>query len=370
MKHRTLIVALGLGALALAIGLAAGLILAWAVWPARYSGAGLADLSPAEKEAYIVLVGAAYEKECDLDRAQERLERLQAPNMAQWLAELAETYVADGRDPRETRYLVGLANAYGMASPALLAYVSTATPVPIPTLPPTPIPTDMAIPGAERSGTPLPTATSTPIPPPTDIPPTDTPLPPTATDTPKPQPTAAPATAKPKATAVPKPPTATPTPKPAAQPGVDFRVKEARLFTYDEGGCCANGLIQVRVYDVDGAPLDGILVHMLWSGQAGGSDPLPTGDKGPGITEHVMFGGGEQVQIAGHVDGRKFSSQTTRELRFRSPGPSYDELVGANCCGPLDRQMEWGECQTNPPFDCGGHWSYLVIFQATHRIRP
>ena len=356
MNKRALIVALGLGALALVIGIAAGVFLARTVWPVRYAGAGLPDLSPSEKEAYIILAGAAYDQDHDLDKAKERLARLEAPNIAQWLAELAETYAGEGRDPHETRYLIGLADAYGMASPALLAYLATATPVPSPTPSSTPIPTD----------TPLPTATDTSVPLPTDLPPTDTPPPPTATDTPQPQPTAAPTAAKPKATAAPQPPTATPTPKPA---GVDFKVREARLLTYAEGGCCNQGLIRVQVLDVDGTPLDGILVRMIWSSQAGVPD-FVTGAKGPGTIEHNMNMGGEQVTIVGNTGGRTFTSQTTRDLRFRSPGPSYDELIAANCCGSDQKghQMQMVDCQSG--FDCGGHWDYLVVFQATHRIRP
>lgn len=353
MKNRAVAVGLALMALSIVAGIGIGLVVGWVVWPLNGKNATLADLAPAYKEDYIVLVSAAYARDGGLDKAQSRLDQLQAPNAAQWVADLADAYIREGRDPRDLQCLVALADGLGIADSTMLAAVATDTPVPLPT--PTPLPTDTA--------TPIPT--DTPVPPTDTSAPTDTSVPPTDTSVP-PTDTAVPP--KPAATRAPTRPAPTATPKPAPKPAVDFRVKEARLFTYDEGGCCGNGLIQIRVLDVDGTPLDGIKVHMIWSSQAGAPDPPPTGDKGPGVTEHVQFGGGEEVIVVGHVDGRSFSSEKTRRLGFRDPGPSYAELQAANCCGPLDRQLEWAQCEAE--FNCGGHWPYLVIFQATHRIRP
>src|SRR5512136_2447961 len=102
MRERTLLLALGLAALGLIAGIAIGLVLGWVVWPVNYDGAKLLDLAPQDKEAYIVLVGAAYNQDRDLDKARERLTSLDVPNAAQWVAELADTYIREGRDKTET----------------------------------------------------------------------------------------------------------------------------------------------------------------------------------------------------------------------------------------------------------------------------
>jgi hypothetical protein len=144
-------------------------------------------------------------------------------------------------------------------------------------------------------------------------------------------------------------------------------VLEAGLIPYEEGGCDATGIIHVEVYDVDGTPLDGILVRFVWSHKQGVPD-LATGEKGPGIVEHSMNHGGEQVTILGHIDGRTFTSETTRDLRFDNPGPSLDELLAANCCAgeAAGRQIQMDDCLagTFP----NRHWDYRVKFQSTHQI--
>jgi len=75
MKDRSLLLALGLAALGLIAGIAIGLVLGWVVWPPDYAGATLPDLAPQDKEAYIVLVGAAYNQDRNLDKARECLAR-------------------------------------------------------------------------------------------------------------------------------------------------------------------------------------------------------------------------------------------------------------------------------------------------------
>jgi hypothetical protein len=371
MRDRTTLLLLGSIALISLIGLIASLALVVAAGSQDEAGVSVADLGVHQKEDYIVLVAAAYAQDLDLEKAQESLDRLQAPNPAHWVAEVADKYIQEGEDAQDTQNLVRLAGALGVVSPSMVAHLPTYTPLPTRTPPPTPVSTNTPVPASAAAPSPkptdLPTATPTrPLPTSTDTPvqPTDTATAVPSTDTP-----AAPTyTPKPKRTNTPKP---TSTPKPPPTPSVDFVVTEARLFSYDEGGCCANGLILVEVLDVDGVPLDGIHVRMIWSHAAGAPDLPPTGDKGPGRTEHAMFHGGEQVTVLGHVDGRSFASEVTRDLRFTGPGPSFDEVVAANCCGDADRQLQWDDCNAGLiDVKCNGHWSYVVKFQATHRIRP
>lgn len=368
MENRALFVRLGLGALTLVVVLAAGCLLGWIIFSFALGGTSPADLAPEHKEDYTVLVGAAYACDHDLAKAQARLDLLGLPNSAQWVAELTETYIREGRDECDVMSLVGLSDALGVSSVSMLAYLPTIIPLPTSTWPPTAVPSNTLVPtpSATASSTateppaPTPTrsATNTPTVPvatDTSAPPTETPAP---SDTPKP--------AKPTNTLQPKP---TNTPAPPTQPPVDFRVTHAALVPWEEGGCCNQGLIRVQVLDVDGEPLDGVYVRFVWTHKLDPTD-LTSGDKGPGLVELVLNSDGEQVTLVGHVDGRSFVSETTRVLRIGNPPPSLDELLAANCCAgeAASRQQQMDDCLSG---DIGcGHWDYFVQFQATHRIRP
>ena len=172
-KRTGLIVAI-LVILGLTAGAVVGLLLGWVVWPVQYTDTAIADLATEYKDEYIVLVAAAYTTDGDLEKAQVRLARLEVPNINQSLSALIDRYILEGQDETEIRALVALANAQGMMSPNMVAYLATNTPIPTDTPLPTP--------------TPLPTDTPTPTP----VPPTSTPIPPTETpfpDTPTPLPT-------------------------------------------------------------------------------------------------------------------------------------------------------------------------------------
>ena len=162
------------------------------------------------KEEYTIQVAVVYSQDQDLEKARAALDALDVPNYRQWLAGQIDGYLAEGGSPAEIRALVELANALGINSPQVVAYVASLTPAPTNTpLPtPTPLPTD----------TPLPAPSATPIPPaatPTAVP--DVPLP-SATPQPQPTATAAPPTVTPSPTVVPTNTPVPPTPRPTATP--------------------------------------------------------------------------------------------------------------------------------------------------------
>ncbi len=82
----------------LTVGLAIGLLLGWVVWPVQYYDTDIADLQAEYKEQYIILIGEAYILDRDLEKAQARLEELEVPSTSQWIAQLADRYIAEGRD--------------------------------------------------------------------------------------------------------------------------------------------------------------------------------------------------------------------------------------------------------------------------------
>lgn len=190
-------------------------------------------------------------------------------------------------------------------------------------VPPTPVPTDTPLPTDTPAASPTPAPTDTPPP----APPTDTPVPPPA-DTP-----------------TPSPPTDTPTPE------VDFKVAEQRILPPEEnkGGKDpgADHLVFITVIDANGAPLDGIIVREVNSG-----DELVSGDKGPGKAEFLMWGGGYAFTVVGEKGGRVYTSETTHQ--FSLANPVLDDLVAAGYCPDVVT------CQNHP-----WHWSYRVTFQRT-----
>jgi len=212
----------------LVVGLGLGFLLGWGVWPVQYYDTDPVDLRDEHKEDYIVLVSATYALNRDLAQAKDRLAKLEEADVAQVVADLAQSYLERGEDNISTRNLVMLADALGTSTEAMIAFVATATP----TFTPTFTPTATEVPTETPTETPLPTATSTAVPPTA----TSTPLPPAATSTPAPptstsQPatsTAVPATQTPTSqppTSTPNPPTATTRPVTGCpgRPGVTIR---------------------------------------------------------------------------------------------------------------------------------------------------
>lgn len=170
--------------------------------------------------------------------------------------------------------LASLLTACGNPLAAALA-TATATTVPTATLTATASPTLTSTPSPTATLTPAPTSTPTLTPTATPSPtftvmPTATPsstatLSPTPADTPTPTP-------------VPPTPTPTETPKPA----VDFRIASWRLWPLALNSGCAKGMheIFIHVLDVNGQPLDGIVLGDTWN-----NVEVTSGNKGPGRTE-------------------------------------------------------------------------------------
>lgn len=185
MNGRTLVVFFLVG---LAVGLGAGFLIGWGIWPVQYYDTDPSDLKEEHKEDYIVLVSATYALNGDLNQAKGRLAKLQEEDVAQVVADLAQSYLERGEDSITGRNLVMLADALGTSTEAMLAYVATATPTFTPTATevPTETPTETPLPTDTPTVVP-PTSTSTPVPPTptfTAAPPTSTPVP--ATNTPNP----------------------------------------------------------------------------------------------------------------------------------------------------------------------------------------
>jgi hypothetical protein len=194
--RRTALILVGFG-----VGLAVALYLAWMVWPVEYAESAPADLEPALREGYLILIAEGYDHDGNLERARSRLQDVARPgeDPTALLAALTQKYLDEGLDLRTLRKLVRLTHALGASTGEMLVY----------------LPADQ----------PTPTRTPTPAP--------------------QPSPTATP----------PAPPTATPTPAPA------YRLAERRRLCRAEEG---PGQVQVVVRDEAGQGLPGIRVQVAW----------------------------------------------------------------------------------------------------------
>lgn len=203
-----------------------------------------ADLDPADKETYILLVAAAYRHDGNLEKANRRLAKLKDNTIADTVVSLAELYIANGADARDTRSLVSLAAGLDKATGPMLVYLVT------PTIEPTITPTR----------TPKPTKTP----------------PPTVTKTP-----AHTATAPPKSTV-----SSTITPRTTATPGKNAPFELAQSVAL----CDNNATSELRVFirDRKGNGVPGIEIRVSWPG---GEDRFYTGFKSehnPGYADFRM----------------------------------------------------------------------------------
>jgi len=162
---------IGIAGLGIAVGLALGILLGWVVWPVQYTDSDIADLRPADKTDYIIMVSAAYTLDGDLAQARARLERLNDPNVSRRISDLAEQYILKGEERALARSLALLAEALNAGTETTRKYLatptSTATSTPAPTLTPTATFTPTPTPTRTPIPTPVPTNTATPTVPPT-----------------------------------------------------------------------------------------------------------------------------------------------------------------------------------------------------------
>ena len=95
-RSRTGLIVITLVIVATLVGVGLGLLIGWVVLPVKYVDTSIADLQADHQEEYIVLVASAYALDRDVEKAQARLDQLEAANVNQWIAGLADRYIAEG----------------------------------------------------------------------------------------------------------------------------------------------------------------------------------------------------------------------------------------------------------------------------------
>jgi hypothetical protein len=327
-------------------GLLFGLFIGWQLLPVKYVNTEISDLGPSEKEDFVLMVASEYAVHNDANQALARLDELDVANPDQFVAYLAEKYVQErAPDDPDAVNLVSLAQALGVSSEAMVAYVATPTPTPTET----PLPTD------------TPTATVTPVP-------TDTPLP-TAVPTETPVPTEAPKKRAP--TPTPGPPTETPTPTP---PPVDFVVKKAQLLSKEEnGGCRGRHDVTISVLDVNGQPMLGVVITDLPEFHnfrvVSGQKNEPFFDWGVKLAEIDLYKSSTKLLVAEYPEGRAVTSEMSPTMSTNDWEIGIPLLIEKGYCSDEAQcQRDWnsGTAGVGANGLCWGHYSWWLVFQATH----
>ncbi len=347
------------------LALLLGLLIAWYLFPTRFINAQISDLPQEEADEIVIMAAADFAEHEDIDRVREMLAELEVPNTPQYVSMVAERMIRTNRGPvdEDLENVVRLADALGVSTVSMIAYVSTPTssptitPIPTDTPPPTPTPTNtlvVEVTVAAEGETGVEVAAEVEAAPaaPTEEPPaTDTPTPePAATSTPVPIPTDTPE------------PTATPVPE------VDFVITKQRLLTKEEnGGCMGMHSIFITVVDAAGNPIKGVEIGDVWG------NPGPTtghkGDDQPGLAMWDLYKNGFIILVKNDpTAGRPVTSQESELLSSNDWEIGIPRLIEAGYCPdePTCRVLwnsgVFGEGNNSL---CWGHYSWEVTFQRT-----
>jgi len=283
--------------LAMGIGLAAGLVVSWWLWPVEYTDMSPDTLHPYHRAEYIKLISHAYAYDKDLRRAQVRLAALgDLGSVGVEVVTLAEQYAAQGKNVHDTESLARLAYVLGHRRAALAPFMPGGAPTPtwtpwptatptateVPTATPTPIPT--STPTAVLSATPSVTSALPRLTPSVRITQTPTVEAPTATQMP---------TATPTRRATPTPRlTYTPTVTTTPEPRFVLTAQERRC----EGDAGVGGLLRITVFDAEDEPMPNVELLIRWDE---GEDRFFTGlkpEQGMGYADYALAAG-ESYQV-------------------------------------------------------------------------
>jgi len=109
--------------LGLIIGLVASLYYAWMVEPVTYVAAGPARLSDENQGEYILMVSQSYAVDGDWERAKERLDLLDDPDIVDTVSSQLEQYLRNGEPADNLNSLATIAGKLGARSPVVSLFV-------------------------------------------------------------------------------------------------------------------------------------------------------------------------------------------------------------------------------------------------------
>lgn len=116
--------------------------------------------------------------------------------------------------------------------------------------------------------------------------------------------------------------------------------------------------IFIVVYDVNGAPLDGVVVGDSWN-----NVEEVSGRKGPGRTEINLWANAMEIYVKRDAtSGQPYTSEVSPSFGSFFTDISNELLLEAGYCANLSH-CQW--TRENDGYHCGGHYSWEVIFQRT-----
>ncbi|MBN1177597.1 MAG: hypothetical protein JXD18_00165 [Anaerolineae bacterium] len=115
-----------LALMGLALGVGAGLLIGWQLWPVSYTNTAPHQLRQDYHDDYVLMVAAAYQVEGNLNAATDRLSLLDPETPGRPVIDLAERLIAADGGEQDIRLLAHLAQALGVTSPTLAPYTDAA----------------------------------------------------------------------------------------------------------------------------------------------------------------------------------------------------------------------------------------------------
>ena len=107
----------------LLVGVIAALYFAWRVMPLQVVDNQPRSLAPAFREDFVLLVAETFAIEQDMDRARARLASLGKTTGPAIVAQQTEKMIVTGAGSNDVNFMVQLAAALGVATPAMQKYL-------------------------------------------------------------------------------------------------------------------------------------------------------------------------------------------------------------------------------------------------------
>ncbi len=108
-----------------ALGVTAGFLVGWVIWPIEFTEADPTVLEESYQRDYTIMIAAAYDLDGDLVSARRRLASLGRDDVDGWLLEVTVDHILGQEDQDEIRQLVHLAADLGLESPLMAPYLPT-----------------------------------------------------------------------------------------------------------------------------------------------------------------------------------------------------------------------------------------------------
>jgi hypothetical protein len=109
------------------LGIGLGLIGGWLIWPVTYYDTDPYDLRADYRDDFVVMVGALYAIDQDIDRARQLLAAVAPPDSPRpveaTVVDVTERYIARSANRDDIDHLVGLARALGSVTTPMQPYL-------------------------------------------------------------------------------------------------------------------------------------------------------------------------------------------------------------------------------------------------------